>query len=65
MNDKHIRVMRSKVRKTQHQNPEFGHTQGDVKVMDSSLLKIGLQLCVLVLMQSTKSKPNVVCDLGG
>jgi len=26
----HIRVIR-KVRKTQHQNPEFGHTQGEIK----------------------------------
>jgi hypothetical protein len=25
-----IRVIR-KVRKTQHQNPEFGHTQGEIK----------------------------------
>jgi hypothetical protein len=26
----HIRVIRN-VRKTQHQNPEFGHTQGEIK----------------------------------
>jgi hypothetical protein len=24
------RVSPNKVRKTQHQNPEFGHTQGDI-----------------------------------
>jgi hypothetical protein len=27
---RHLRVIRE-VRKTQHQNPEFGHTQGEIK----------------------------------
>jgi hypothetical protein len=32
-NKKHSRDIRviSKVRKTQHQNPEFGHTQGEIQ----------------------------------
>jgi len=29
-NQRHIRVIRT-VRKTQHQNPEFGHTQGETQ----------------------------------
>ncbi len=46
MNDNLLELAIGKVRKTQHQNPKFGHTQGDVNQgYGLLLLKIGLQLC--------------------
>jgi len=64
MNGQHIRVI-GKVTKTQHQNPEFGHTQGDVKVMALLLLKIGLQLCFGLDAVDRINTTKVFCDLGG